>query len=237
MGKFSDKISRYQEKFNKFVPRKWHLFFLLAIFSAFNVSLVFFRIYYSSFSTFRFLIWNLFLAWIPYLISLAVIYFSPKTKNKFLIIGLIFMWLLFFPNAPYIFTDLFHLRARGNVPFWYDMILIISFAVNGWFLGIISLINIQNYIKKTWSLAKSWVMAIGALFLASFGIYLGRFLRWNSWDLLLHPGDLLKDILDRMLDPISHPLTFAVTFLFFIFLSLNYLIVKAIISDYNRQNE
>lgn len=232
MGKVSNKLIKYQDIFNKLVPIKWHLFLLLAIFSIFNTSLVFFRIYYSSFSTFRFLIWNLFLAWIPYLISLAVVAYAPKMKNKILIALMIFAWLLFFPNAPYIFTDLFHLRPRGTVPFWYDMILIISFAVNGWFLGLVSLINIQEYIRKSWSLAKSWVVAISALFLASFGIYLGRFLRWNSWDLLLHPLDLLKDILDRMIDPISHPLTFAVTFLFFIFLSLNYLIVKAMLATF-----
>lgn len=233
MGKVSDKLITYGKFFEKWVPVKWHLFLLLLIFSIFNTSLVFFRIYYSSFSTFGFLIWNLFLAWVPYLISLAVVAYALKIKNKFFIILMILAWLLFFPNAPYIFTDLFHLRPRGNVPFWYDMILIISFAVNGWFLGIISLINIQNYIKKTWSLAKSWAVAIIALFLASFGIYLGRFLRWNSWDLLVHPKELIIDVLDRMVDPIAHPVTFAVTFLFFIFLALNYLIVKAVIRDNN----
>ncbi|MCX6739934.1 MAG: DUF1361 domain-containing protein [Candidatus Parcubacteria bacterium] len=231
MGKFSNRIIKYQVAVNKLVPVKWHLFLLLFVFSIFNTSLVFFRIYYSSFSTFRFLIWNLLLAWIPYLISLAVIKYSAKINNKIFIILLIFCWLLFFPNAPYIFTDLFHLRPRGDVPFWYDMILIISFAINGWFLGIISLINIQNYIKNSWSLAKSWVVAISALFLASFGIYLGRFLRWNSWDLLFNPLSLLADVWERIIYPLEHFGTFAFTVLIFVFLSLNYLIVRAIVKD------
>lgn len=201
---------------------------MLICFSIFNVLVLSYRIHYSSGTVYLFLIWNLFLAWMPYWISLLMKRYGQEIKSYLGVSVLVIFWLVFFPNALYILTDLIHLRIRGVVPLWYDLILILSFSFNGVFLGYASLFNIQNFLEKKYKKTIGWLIAILALFLGSFGIYLGRFLRWNSWDLISNPGELFRDVWDRVANPLAHPTTYAVTILFSIFFILIYLILKVI---------
>jgi uncharacterized membrane protein len=181
-----------------------------------------FRFIYSDTKAFHFLIWNLFLAFIPWaLTSMAIIYPKiQKTKITFFII--LGSWLLFFPNAPYIFTDLFHLQLKTTMPIWFDLVLILSFAWTGLLFGFLSLWDIEQILSK--SLNKTWItiFSIGLLFLGSFGIYLGRYLRWNSWDIITEPFKLIYDIGDSVINPFEHPRTWGMTIFMGIFLNMIY---------------
>jgi uncharacterized membrane protein len=183
------------------------------------------RIRLTSHATFLFLVWNIFLAMIPYGISTLLIIFEHKIVNRWLLIIPFAAWLCFFPNAPYILTDLFHLRQRPGVPYWYDLALILFFAWNGLMLGYASLLDIQAVITERFNRWAGWLVAMSSLILGSFGIYLGRYLRWNSWDVLSSPNDLMKDIAVRVLNPYDHPQTYGVTIVFSLFLILGYLLV------------
>ena len=131
-------------------------------------------------------------------------------------------WLLFFPNAPYVLTDLIHLDGKQSplVPEWYDLAMILSVALTGLIIGFLSLERVQGYIAQRTGVPWSWCFVVVVMFLSGFGIYLGRFLRWNSWDILTRPLPLLSDVADRFLHPFDHPRTMVVTFLFGIFLTL-----------------
>ncbi|MBP6739169.1 MAG: DUF1361 domain-containing protein [Leptospiraceae bacterium] len=148
---------------------------------------------------------------------------KPNIQNyKITIIILLAVWLLFFPNAPYILTDLFHLRLKSSMPKWFDLILILSFAWTGLVFGFLSLWDIEKILTK--SLNQIWIsiISISLLFIGSFGIYLGRYLRWNSWDIIGEPFNLLYDITDRLINPFDHPRTWGVTIFMGIFLNMIY---------------
>src|SRR3989338_604432 len=147
---------------------------LLGLLGAFGTLLLIVRIIYSREFTFAFLLWNLFLAIIPYLIASALLmrYRGQKlTKGAYALFAL---WLLFFPNAPYIITDFIHLRPRGIVPLWYDLLLISSFAWDGVIVGLISLRIIHIFIKERGHELLARCVVVAALGMGSFGIYIGR---------------------------------------------------------------
>ena len=198
---------------------------LFVLTTALCVALVALRVHYTSKVTFVFLIWNIFLALVPYTISTLLVLFHQKVDNRLLLVFPFLAWLCFFPNAPYILTDLFHLKQRTGVPYWFDLALILFFAWNGLMLGYASLMDIQSVIAQRFSKLMGWVIATGSLVLASFGIYLGRYLRWNSWDVVSSPVGLLKDISDVVVNPAEHPRTYGVTIIFSAFLLLGYLMI------------
>jgi uncharacterized membrane protein len=209
--------------------RLWSLV-IFALTTTICVAMVAFRIRYASNVTFVFLVWNIFLALIPYGISTLLVLYHEQIKSKWLLVLPFVVWLSFFPNAPYILTDLFHLRQRPEAPFWYDLALILFFAWNGLMLGYASLIDMQHVISERFNNFIGWIVAIGSLILGSFGIYLGRYLRWNSWDVLSSPTGLFKDISDRVLNPMDHPQTYGVTIIFSVFLVVGYLLLVQISS-------
>ena len=184
--------------------------------------------YYSGFYTYMFLIWNLFLAVLPYLVSTLFLLYYRRIKSLWLIAVILFSWLLLFPNAPYIVTDFFHLEPRARVPYWFDLGLILSFAWNGLMLGFISLYDIQTALSRRFSAFKGWAFSILSLILASFGIYLGRFERFNSWDIITNPVALFIDIADRFIHPFSHPRTMLMTILFSVVLIFGYVTLVAL---------
>ncbi len=195
---------------------------ILALSCLLSVSLQFFRMYYSGFYTYLFLNWNLFLAILPYVISTLFLLYYRKINSLFFTAIILMAWLLIFPNAPYIVTDFFHLEPRANVPYWFDLGLIFSFAWNGLILGFISLYDIQTALARRFSAVKGWAFAIFSLVLGSFGIYLGRFERFNSWDVLTNPVELFVDIANRFIHPMQHPRTMLMTILFSAVLILGY---------------
>lgn len=183
--------------------------FLLLCIGCFSLSVA--RCFMSGSTHFLFLNWNLFLAGIPLLLSRLLMYNENITKAKLLF--LLPMWLLFFPNAPYILTDLFHLGNTHTMPKWFDLLMILLFAWAGLFAGFKSLQDIQRMLAKFMSERKSMLVVVVLLFIAAFGVYIGRFERWNSWDLIVHPFGVIKDVLEKFTDPVSHLRTWGVTLL------------------------
>ncbi|MFN8287065.1 MAG: DUF1361 domain-containing protein [Chitinophagales bacterium] len=156
-----------------------------------------------------FLPWNLLLAWVP--LAFAVIATNQNSKVK-LILSFI-VWLLFFPNAPYIITDLIHLKPRDGWPYWYDVFLIYSFALAGFLAGIISTLIMYRKLKEVLSPLMARLTILVSIVLCGYGIYMGRFLRWNSWDAITNPFAILSDMVSSLAHPFSNPRTYGITML------------------------
>lgn len=204
--------------YNYLLKKTFNVYFFSTLFCFLLIAT---RVYFSGYITFVFLVWNLFLAWIPYLISKYLIHHISDIKK----ISLFFLggvWLLFFPNAPYILTDLIHLKPRADVPFWFDLVLLLSFAWTGVLLGYKSLHNIQKIIQQLYGKTKALIFVVFCLFISGYGIYLGRFERFNSWDILTQPFSLLYEIKETILHPFDHFHTYGVTLLFGVFLLIGY---------------
>ncbi|MDR3226533.1 MAG: DUF1361 domain-containing protein, partial [Prevotellaceae bacterium] len=143
-------------------------------------------------------------------------------KSKISIFVILASWLVFFPNAPYILTDLFHLNQKTSVPIWFDLILILSFAWTGLLFGFLSLLDIEHLLSKYFKQKYISIISTTLLFLGSFGIYIGRYLRWNSWDIITEPFKLIYDISDRIINPLSHTRTWGMTIIMGLFLNMVY---------------
>jgi len=186
------------------------------------VALLFVRVMKSGTVTYAFLLWNLILAIVP---AVAASAFSRACRRDGavalpLVCGL--AWLAFLPNAPYIATDFLHLRPRPPVPLWFDVALLLSCTVAGLLLCYVSVAEVQSALRRRLGVVQSWLCAIAALFLCGFGIYLGRFLRWNSWHVLTDPFGLLADVVARVTNPLAHPRTVAITVLYGVGLVVGY---------------
>jgi len=194
------------------------------------IGLLVLRIAYSHRTTYSWLMWNLFLAWLPAFSALvAYNFYKNQSWLKWLVTpGWAIVWLIFFPNSLYMVTDLIHLRPQSDAPYWYDLILLVAFAWTGFFLGLVSLSLMQEIIRKVAGSVASWLFALGALALSSFGIYLGRFLRWNSWDVFLNPLRLLGDVAEQLRHPLAHFQTVVFSALFAFFFVAMYLTLVAL---------
>lgn len=175
----------------------------------------------------KWLVWNLFLAWLPTLGAFAAFNLNHlPTRLRWLpIFGFALLWLLFLPNAPYLITDIIHLKQTSNVPLWYDLITLVSFAWTGSFLGLVSLFLMQELVRRSVGRAASWLFVLGVLLLNGFGVYFGRFLRWNSWDALSRPTSLMNNLLDGLQHPFEHMQTLAFAGLFTLLFSAVYLMM------------
>ena len=192
-----------------------HAFYALVLSSGVASSLLVGRIAITREWTFIFLMWNLFLAWVPYLGSLwaaSVHQRHPRQVVILLLPGV--LWLLFLPNAPYIITDFVHYRPRDSMPWWYDLGLLASFAWSGTLLGIVSLQTMQRIVWDLAGRAVSWLFVLAVSGLTGYGIYLGRFGRWNSLDALLSPHPLLVESAALLRDPTAHLRPLGVTLIF-----------------------
>jgi len=190
-----------------------------------SIMLAFYRFYITDSHIFGFLLWNLFLAAIPFGFALLLSSYTPKTK-KVVFFATLGLWLLFFPNAPYILTDLVHLYPRWGVPFWFDLIFIFTFAWNGVMLGYLSLLFVEDTLYRMYNGYVAFGFAIFSLSIGAFGIYLGRFDRWNSWDLFQEPIPMMRDIAEYFLHPRTHANTWAITIIIAAFLVTGYLVIK-----------
>ena len=208
----------------------------LSLFSIFSITLLAGRMYATGYLTFKFLVWNLFLAWMPLGFAAAANRVHGIAKRPWLALGFAAGWLLFFPNAPYILTDLFHLRPRG-IPYWFDLLLILSFAVNGLLLGLASLFEIHSWLNRHYKAWIGWAVIGTALIAGGYGIYLGRYLRWNSWDIIKEPVALLQDTLRPLLHPFDNKETIAMTLGFAAFMGLCYLVLRNFGKDPYRKEE
>jgi uncharacterized membrane protein len=197
----------------------------------FSFLLYAFRVWYTGSFLFLFIPWNLFLAWLPLMFSSMIKDAQLSWKNC-LLFGL---WLFFFPNSPYLITDLFHLQERAGVPLYYDLVLLFMAAWNGLLMGLYSLRNIEQLLLKRFSATKVRPMILSFFVLCGFGIYLGRYDRYNSWHLVTQPFDLLQGILSKIISPASHPRAWAVTILFAVVLLLIYETLKKMPAHFSEQ--
>ncbi len=182
------------------------------------------------------LFWNLFLASLPLLWSAA---FQSASANNYRAMAAVFfrLWLLFFPNAPYLLTDMIHLKPRPDVPQWYMLALLLSCAGTGTLLGYFSLLNVHAVVEALFGKKCGWAVAVGSLMLSGFGIYLGRFLRWNSWDALTNPLGLLKSMAGQFIDSGPHPHPVPVTLIFGVGLIVGYLALRAVATPVETLNK
>lgn len=187
-----------------------------------------YRIFLTDQSTYSFLVWNLFLAGIPYVISSLIYHSSEQKKLLFKHIPLLVMWLLFLPNAPYILTDLFHLEQKTLIPEWYDLMLILSFALNGLVLGVVSLFQIHDMVENRLGKASGFVFVFVVCLLCAFGVYLGRFLRFNSWDIISNPSPLFEDLFSSIKEPQNHGRRWGMTFVMGSMLFLFYSLLRSL---------
>lgn len=169
-----------------------------------------------------FLNWNLLLAVIPLFISLIISSGFVRRKPKILTTALFIIWLIFFPNAPYIITDLYYLKSHTERMFWYDLITILVFAWTGLLAGFFSLDIIKDVVFSKLSGVKSIAVTCGLLFVCAFGVYLGRELRWNTWEIFIEPIKFFLDVIARIIHPIRHRSTWSFTFLMGSFLNITY---------------
>ena len=175
---------------------KWHGM-VAAIF--FTTILLAIRMLVTGHSQFVFLEWNLILALVPLVISTYLIGKTEMSKPKLLLLSVI--WLLFFPNAPYIITDLMHLaRMNQKIP-WFDSILIFTFAFTAMFAGLFSILHFKILFTRYGFKRYYAAFQLICFTLTGFGIYLGRFERWNSWDIVFHPRALLSSCLQSLVEP------------------------------------
>ena len=206
-------------------PRRTAVVASLLLCSALALLLLGARIVYTGTEEYRNLAWNLVLAWVPFALALVVYDRHRRGASPVALLLPGAVWLLFLPNAPYLLTDIFLLRYLGGVPIWFDVVLVTAFAWTGLLLGFISLYLVQSVARAILGSNAAWGLVAGALALSSFGIYLGRFLRWNSWDFVLRPTGLAASIWERFSDPVAGAKLVGVTVLLSAFLSAAYFVL------------
>lgn len=195
---------------------------LVYSFTLFSVTLLTYRIFKSEGLSYIFLAWNLFLALIPWWISN---YLKQNKSLQLKHVPLLGIWLLFIPNSPYILTDLFHLRPRPHLPLWFDLVLVLSFALIGMIVFLKSLKDMLSILKVYVSPILFTLVTPVIFWLISFGLYLGRYLRFNSWNVVNHPFQLMRQSFDILFekDTIGFTLIFSVFmwFLYYITMCMN----------------
>ena len=196
-----------------------------ALFILFISVMIACRIIYSGSIRYIFILWNLFLAWIPFQVSLLLS--KLKTIKNIRAIIILSCWLLFFPNALYVVTDLIHLEEENSIPVWYDAIMLFMASLTGLMLAFVSLYKVEKFLRlhiKSRSVTEQLIVFF--LFAGSFGVYLGRFDRWNSWDVITYPVQLFKETAAYFISPLQHYRIWLITIIFTAFFSLLYFTVK-----------
>jgi uncharacterized membrane protein len=187
------------------------------------ILLIAFRALVLHMTSFLYLIWNLFLAGLPFVVSsLLVSYARQKKISRIVYILGGIVWLLLLPNAPYMITDLIHITEGHSLHFFYNTLLFFSSAIVGLLFFLYSLSHIEELLRMKFSQKKTIWMLMGIIFLASFGVCLGRFFRFNSWDTITQPLSLFKNIFTILSLPQSYTHVYTLTGAFFIFLVLSY---------------
>jgi len=197
--------------------------------SAAAVGMLAWRVDTTQRSLYLWLVWNLFLAWVPYGLALGASLLQARGRARWWNLApLAVAWLLVFPNAPYLLTDLIHLRPRHAVPLWFDAALLALFAAAGWLLGLLSLEVWKQWLQARLGRLGAWAFVLAISVLTGYGIYLGRVERWNSWDVLTEPERLCGAVLAHLRAPGAHPQLLGLTVLFAVLVSLSYAGLEAL---------
>ncbi|RAJ75519.1 putative membrane protein [Chitinophaga dinghuensis] len=198
---------------------------VLCVSVLFSLAMILFRVYHTGSMLRLSLVWNLFLALVPFAITIWMERHPVEMRHRLKWYSCFVVWLLFIPNAPYILTDLFHLYD-GGISVWFELILILSFGWNGLIMGYLSIRSMERMWKQRYSRWPAWLFTFPVMFLCGMGVYIGRYLRWNSWDVLQDPIPLAKDLLVLVLHPWENRSAWAFTLLMGIFLSLGYMTTR-----------
>ncbi len=173
-----------------------------------------------------FMLWNLTLAWIAPLIAWWLTRRLDRTSwLTWQNVVLTIVWLGFLPNSFYMVSDLIHVQQTGEVSIIFDAVLFMSFIFNGFIAGFLGVLLLHHQLLKRVRERTSFFIIAGVFALCGYAIYLGRVLRWNTWDALLHPSGLLFDVSDNILHPLSHPQSFVVTLSFTVLITSFYILV------------
>jgi uncharacterized membrane protein len=186
------------------------LFYVLTATSVLCTMLIVVRAFQVDYVQYRFLLWNLFLAWLPLLVSMSAMLLTRIAKGFDLAIGLIicgFIWLFLYPNAPYLTTDFIHLifspsydgyegYQKDRLLLWYDLVLFFLFSWCGLLLGYVSMRQFHSIVSHYINAWMGWIFVLVVSFLGGFGVYLGRVIRLNSWDVLFSPFRLVESVLE-----------------------------------------
>jgi uncharacterized membrane protein len=198
---------------------------ILMLCTLFSLALQTLRIIYTGHLMFSFLLWNLFLAFIPYILSSKMeAWIKEKNKSKAMVFSIV--WLLFVPNSFYIITDLFHLDMNQVVPLWFDLALLLSFAWNGLLFGIVSVRQMEKAFEVYFNKKFDLLFIMPVMFLNGLGVYVGRYLRFNSWDVVTNPLQLISDIVDLFIHPIRNRLDWSMILCYTLLLSIIYVTIK-----------
>ena len=150
------------------------------------------------------LVWNLALAWAPLVAALALD--DVRDVPLALQLPLFALWLAFFPNAPYLVTDLIHVDSgEHGLPAVLYALALVAGAGAGLALAFSSLLLVERVVRGRFGPSPALAASLAALAAASVGIYLGRVLRLNSWDILARPRVVADSVRDTLLDPLAHP--------------------------------
>jgi uncharacterized membrane protein len=194
-----------------------------------GVALVLARVGFTGNLKYGLLVANLVLAWIPLVLALlAQKQFATGGWRHWRFAALATGWLLFFPNAPYIFTDVVHVFRGSFRNFWADLTLIFIFGLTGLVLGFLSLYLMHALARRAWGQWRGWLFVLAVTGLSGFGIYLGRVLRFNSWDVLVKPVKLIQGVTSWAGNPLADSNTGAFPFLYAMFLFLAYVMLYAL---------
>ncbi len=216
----------YNKMQQRFARNKYSLFIfgMLGAASLASFGLWRWRESVTSDANYDYLAWNLFLAWIPFLIAYFTYTFPLRRPWIFLLMPIaVILWLIFFPNAPYLLTDFIHLSYpnQQEIETWYDVLMLLWFSFTGLLLGVVSLFMMQEIIRREIGRWVGWGFVTIVTALGSIGVYVGRFLRWDSWDILHHPLWVARFILQQVGSPSSQAIVFTTIFgAFFLFLYL-----------------
>jgi len=198
---------------------------LVILCTSFSLALIGIRVAYTGDLLFLFLIWNLFLAFVPYWLS-GWMSRNMKYKSKWNFFVCVFAWLLFIPNAFYIITDLFHLDMNIGVPLWFDLALLLGFAWNGLLVGIISIRQMEKLFETYFNKKFDLLFVIPVMFLNGLGVYVGRYLRFNSWDAIINPLQLVQDMIYLFIHPLRSRFDWSMIICYSLLLTLIYVSVK-----------
>jgi uncharacterized membrane protein len=206
------------------------LFTALALSSGISLGLYAFGLIFYGAGEFWFLNWNLLLAWLPVLFMLLLIqHINHNRWSSWQGVLFTFLWLAFLPNSFYLLSDLIHLAYLNTTNLLYFVVLLFSFSFNGLILGYLSLYLFHEQLLKRLDRRTSAGFVAVVLLVCSFAIYLGRYLRWSTWDIVLHPVGVVFDVSDRFVNPSAYGQTFQVTFWFFILLASMYFVLRQMV--------
>lgn len=191
--------------------------------SATDIFLWLFRVSLTGTNRYSFIIWNLILAWISFEMAYLLVRNLRKARwASWENILLSLLWLAFLPNSWYVLTDFIHIVPNGEISQLYDIVLMTILVFNGFLLGFAGLFLVHRELLKRFGFLKSYLAAEGIILISSFAIYLGRDLRWNTWDVIANPQGVIINVSDQIVDPLGNPRALNVTILFFILISVIY---------------